>query len=95
MAKYKLITSIEADQDLENLYEDGFVKWGEAQADKYYDDILTRFDVLTETPYLYRAVDDIKKGYRRSVCGKHSIYYRVIGDTVEIMALVKRENRFF
>ena len=93
MTKYILVITSEADRDLSNLYEEGFLKWGEKQADQYYDAILTHFDVLCENPYLFRAVDEIRPGYRRSVCGKHSIFYRVEGNTVEIAALVKYENR--
>lgn len=94
MTKYVLALSEEADQDLDNLYEEGIIKWGNAQADKYYDAILERFDVLCDTPYIYPAVDDIRQGYRRTVCGKHSIFYRLFGNTVEIMALVKYEDRY-
>lgn len=94
MAKYKLILSKEADQDLDALYMEGCGKWGEAQADKYYDAILAHFDTLTETPLLYREVKEVREGYRRSICGKHSIFYRIDGDTVEIMGLVKYQNRF-
>jgi toxin ParE1/3/4 len=38
------------------------------------------------------AVDDIRAGYRRSVCGADSIYYRVQGDTVEILAIVGQQD---
>lgn len=93
MSKYRLILSAEADQDLNALYQEGYRKWGEEQADKYYDDVIRHFDVLCDNPYLFRAIDEIRKGYRRSVCGKHSIFYRIVDDTVEIMALVKYENR--
>jgi toxin ParE1/3/4 len=41
---------------------------------------------------LYPAVDDLRKGYRRSICGVDSIYYRVHGDTVEIMSILGRQN---
>ena len=93
MAKYALVITLEADRDLSNLYEEGFRKWGEEQADKYYDDILDHLNALSENPYLYRAIDEIRQGYRRSVCGKHSIFYRVVGSVVEIAALVKYEDR--
>jgi toxin ParE1/3/4 len=89
-----LIITVEADEDLRNLYEDGFNKWGEELVDKYYDDILSHFVVLCENPYLFRAVEEIRQGYRRSVCGKHSVFYRIVGDTVEITGLIKSENRF-
>lgn len=91
---YRLVITVEADQDLDALYNDGYQTWGEAQADKYYDAILAHFDVLCDNPYLFRAVDEIREGYRRSICGKHSLFYRIVGDTVEIMGLVKNENRF-
>lgn len=77
MPKYKLVLSAEADQDLDRLYVDGYTQWGESQADKYYDALLEHFTKLTESPLLFRAVDEIRKEYRRSVCGKHSIYYQI------------------
>jgi len=51
-----------------------------------------RFELLAEQPYLYQAVDDIREGYRRSVCGVDSIYYRVDGDTVEIMSIIGQQD---
>lgn len=92
---HKLVLSVEADHDLNALYVDGYQRWGMEQADRYYDALLTHFDLLCENPYLFRAIDEIREGYRRSVCGKHAVYYRVVGDTVEIMGLVKHQNRFF
>ena len=47
-----------------------------------------RFEQLAEQPLLYQAVDDIREGYRRSVCGVDSIYYRINRNTVEIMAII-------
>lgn len=93
MSEYRLVISCEADRDLERLYRDGCQQWGETQADRYYDALLNHFTVLTENPLLFRAVDEVREGYRRSVCGKHSVFYKVSGDIVEIMAIVKRENR--
>jgi len=94
MSKYQLIISNEADQDLDRLYVDGYKRWGEEQADKYYDGLLAHFDALCENPSLYRAVDEIREGYRRSVFGKHAIYYRISNNAIEVMGLVKHENRF-
>lgn len=38
------------------------------------------------------AVDDIRPGYRRSVCGVDSIYYRVVGDVVEIIRILGQQD---
>lgn len=90
---YKLVLSLEADQDLERIYIDGYVRWGQAQADKYYDGLIDHFGLLAKNPMIFRAVSEVREGYRRGVYRKHAIYYRIDGDTVKIMAIVKHENR--
>lgn len=95
MPNYKLVITKEADKDLNHIYVDGFKRWGEAQADEYYSGLLDHFDMLCENPYLYQAINEIREDYRRSICGKHSIFYRLIDDAVEIVGLIKHENRFY
>ena len=73
MKKHNLIITLVADQDLDNLYTEGFMEWGEKQADRYYDGILSRFERIQENPMMYQAVDHIREGYRRCVYEKHSI----------------------
>jgi toxin ParE1/3/4 len=92
MNKHKLRITKLADQDLNDLYSEGFTTWGEEQADRYYDGLLNRFERICETPLMYPAVDDIREGYRRSVYEKHSIYFVVLDDVVEVRAVVKRQN---
>jgi len=87
---YRLTSN--AKSDLRRIYNQGLEKWGEAQADQYYNEFFDRFEQLAEKPYLYQAVDHIREGYRRSVCGVDSIYYRVEGDTVEIMSILGRQD---
>jgi toxin ParE1/3/4 len=89
---YKLKISNVADGDLDAIYEYGFRQWGETQADRYYDDLLSHFEDLLKNPFLYASVDDIRPGYRRSLCGAHSIYYRITGEFVEIMAVIGRQD---
>jgi toxin ParE1/3/4 len=89
---YKLKLSEVADRDLSALYEYGFVQWGEERADLYYDALTDHFRQLCDNPFLYAAADEIRPGYRRSICGVHSIYYRVADDTVEVMAVIGRQD---
>lgn len=90
MASYRLTP--QAEEDLYRIWLRGLEEFGEAQADVYYANFFTRFEQLVKTPYLYPAVDDIRQGYRRSVCGVDSIYYRVVGVDVEIMRIVRHQN---
>ncbi len=90
MGNYKL--SPDAKDDLQRIWLYGLRKYGEAQADQYYFAFFDRFEKIAEQPYMYQAVDFIREGYRRSVCGVDSIYYRVEGDTVEIMSIIGRQD---
>ena len=90
MANYRISETAKA--DLRRIYRRGVRQHGESQADRYYDAFFERFELLAEQPYLYQAVDDIREGYRRSVCGVDSIYYRVDGDTVEIMSIIGQQD---
>jgi len=90
MGNYRLSESAKA--DLTRIYRRGLREYGEAQADKYYQAFFERFEQLAEQPLLDQAVDDILPGYRRSVCGSDSIYYRIDGETVEIMAIIGQQD---
>ena len=92
MSNYKLRVTKDAEQDLDDVYSEGFVTWGEKQADRYYDGLLARFDRMCENPMLDRVIDEIRAGYRRSIYEKHSIFFVILEDTVEVRAVVKRQD---
>lgn len=88
--RYRL--SNEAKMDLVRIYWRGVEEFGEREAEHYYDALIQRFDEITEAPYKYQAVDHIREGYRRSVCGVDSIYYRMNGEAPEIMRILGRQD---
>lgn len=90
MGNYRI--SEDAKEDLKRIYKRGLREYGEAKALKYYLAFFDRFERLAEEPLLYQAVDHIRKGYRRSVCGVDSIYYRIEGDVVEIMNILGSQD---
>jgi toxin ParE1/3/4 len=90
MAKYKL--SNVAKEDLIRIHHYGVTKFGETQADKYFDSFFEYFDIIAESPFSFESVDFIKTGYRRCVCGSDSIYYKINNDIVEIMAIIGRQD---
>lgn len=67
MVNYRINENAKA--DLQWIYRRGVLEFGEAQADRYFNAFFERFDELAEQPLQYQAVDDIREGYRRSVCG--------------------------
>jgi len=90
MGRYKL--SNDAEADLIRIHQRGVRQFGEAQADLYFRKFFRRFEELAYNPLLYPAVDNIRAGYRRSVCGVDSIYYRINGQDVEIMRILGRQD---
>ncbi|MDG2194017.1 MAG: type II toxin-antitoxin system RelE/ParE family toxin [Polaribacter sp.] len=90
MAKYRLSNS--AKEDLIRIHHYGVHKFGETQADKYYNSFFEYFDIITKRPFSFESVDFIKDGYRRCICGSDSIYYKINNDFVEIMAIIGRQD---
>jgi toxin ParE1/3/4 len=90
--RYRL--SHEARMDLARIYWHGVTEFGEHQAERYYQALVARFEKITSAPFVYPAVDNIREGYRRSVCGVDSIYYRVNAQDqmVEIMRVLGRQD---
>ncbi len=92
MARYRLTRA--ADEDFENIFVFGIDTFGFDQAIKYQNGIKQRFDELAEQPQLYATIDHIRKGYRRSVCGSHSIYYRIKPEYILIVRILGQEDPF-
>ena len=90
MGHYELSEAAAA--DLKRLYSFGIMRFGETLADQYYDGLIIRFQQLANMPLLYPAVDEIRKGYRRSVYGSHSIYYKRADNCVQIIRILSRED---
>ena len=90
MANYKLSSA--ADQDFEQLFEYGINNFGLARAKSYVDGLMIQFQSIAENPLHYQAVDHIRKGYRRSVYGKHAIYFVVSNDGVDVIRILRAEN---
>lgn len=85
-------TERQAEEDLNRIWRRGVKDFGEAQADKYYHAFFIRFDELAHNPFLYPAVEELREGYRRSVCGVDSIYYQITHDGIEIMRILGQQD---
>lgn len=86
MREYRL--TLAAEQDLLQISLYGIHRFGSAQARLYHSRLVQRFEELAQSPERYQGVDHIRPGYRRSVCGAHSIYYRVQPRCVEIVRIL-------
>ena len=90
MAKYQL--SNEARNDLIRIHQYGVRKFGMTQADRYFNSFFDCFDAIAERPLSFESVYYIKENYRRCVCGADSIFFKVNGNDVEIMAIIGKQD---
>jgi toxin ParE1/3/4 len=90
MYRYKL--NIQAEEDLTRIFDYGLGKFGLVQANKYYDMLFDCFAKIASNPYLFPNAIRYREGYRFCVCGVDTIYYKIIADEIEIMAIIGRQN---
>ena len=90
MASYSL--NKEADEDFERIFDYGIDLFGFSHAYSYVEGMKQRFSEIAENPLFWQSVDFIRPEYRRSVYGKHSIYYLIKGNNIIIARILGREN---
>ena len=90
MTNYRL--SNEAKNDLIRIHHYGVQQFGMTQADRYFKGFYACFERIAAKPFAFEAVEHIKTGYRRCVCGIDSIFFRLNDNVVEIMAIVGRQD---
>ena len=90
MANYKISNA--AKEDLIRIHQYGIQQFGMKQADKYFESFFDHFKSISKNPYAYQSVGNIRSGYYRCVNGSDSIYFRINKNTVEIMAIIGRQD---
>jgi toxin ParE1/3/4 len=91
MTRYYVLSE-QAKEQLKEIYKQGYINFGEQQAESYFTALCNRFDAIVQQPFLYPTIDNICNGYRRSICGKHSIFYKVTDTAIEIIAILRSQN---
>ncbi len=90
MAKYKLSNAALA--DLDRLFVYGVTNFGLDRAESYSAGLIKHFESIARSPTMYPAVDQVREGYRRSLYGVNSVYYRVSSTHIDIIRVLGREN---
>ena len=75
MARYNLTKK--ADADLSQLYAYSIENFGQAQADKYYDELIHQIESIAERPHAWRQLKRFSPAVRICPCRFHIIIYRV------------------
>ena len=84
--------SREADRDLKNIAIYGIENFGVSRSHRYRDRLKAHFQALASNPFRYPLVEHVRQDYRRSVCGQHSVYFRVDQDEVVIVRILRGQD---
>ena len=97
---YKLTK--EADNDLIEIYIYGFKQFGELQAEDYFSDLESCFQLLSETPHICRERKEFNPNVRIHHHGSHLVIYiiqtdhilivRILHDSMDILRHLKKSE---
>lgn len=63
-------------------------RWGESRQDEYLAQLKEGFDLLSMTPLLGRARDELQPGLRSFPIGGHLVFYLVTDDTIVVVRVL-------
>ncbi|MDO8768432.1 MAG: type II toxin-antitoxin system RelE/ParE family toxin [Burkholderiaceae bacterium] len=83
-----ILHSHRAREDLKRIWRYTYQTWGEAQANRYLDDMNLTIERLAKNPELGSPRDHIRQGYRAMLCGRHLIFFTVQVDAIRIVRVL-------
>jgi len=86
MSNYKF--TFEADKDLDNIWEYTNSQWGQNQASKYLIKLEKAFITIAKNPNIGKRRYELAGSPMSYHCGRHTIYYRVGNEYIEIIRVL-------
>lgn len=93
VGKLKLRFTPDAQANFRHVLADSETRWGVRQAEAYEDEIFSTLDVIRQHPEIGVSRPDIVPGCRSYPTGRHTIFYRVSGDALEILRILHQRQR--
>ena len=81
-----------AEQDLREMYEFGFWEFGELQADKFYNQLFDRIELITNSPLLGKAAEGIYPELRRFEFTPYVVFYQVKTYGIYVLRLLRQSQ---
>ncbi|MFT3796968.1 MAG: type II toxin-antitoxin system RelE/ParE family toxin [Microbacterium sp.] len=88
MGLYRLTPA--AQRDLSSIWDYTLERWDADQAETYVLKMRSAIERIADQPDRGRAVDEIRKGYRRYAIGSHLIFFVESDDGVDIIRILHR-----
>ena len=84
----KYVLSEETEKDIDEIFDFGEDKFGNAEAIIYLIGLEEHFEALTKNPYIGKKRNEIKKGLFSLPYVSHVIFYRILGNHVRIVRVL-------
>ena len=84
----ELVISEHAEADLREIWLHNFGNWGEAQADRYLDELDAGLRECGVEPEDGKRREAVRSGYRSSLVRKHVVFYTLTDDEVLVQRVL-------
>lgn len=74
--------------DLVDIWVETYRHWGEAQADRYLDDIDRAVTGLIDNPQMGVDCSDLLRGARKLITGRHLVFYEVLPEKIFVIRVL-------
>jgi toxin ParE1/3/4 len=78
----RYIIGEKATEDIEQIWQYTYFQWSDSQADKYYNLLIEKIELIAQNAAIGRKMNDIKEGYRYLPVESHIIFYKISKDGV-------------
>lgn len=83
-----------AQADIDEIWDYTAERWGDAQAERYARVIEAAIKTAAANPKRGRPCDELRIGYFRLSAGSHILFYRIVGDNIDIVRVLHQGMDF-
>jgi toxin ParE1/3/4 len=88
------VLSPRAQADIDDIWDYTADRWSDDQAERYTEDIRHAIEAIARDPRRGRPCDHIRRGYRKYSVGAHVLFFRVVGDGIEVVRILHQRMDF-
>ena len=88
------LVSLEAQQDLDDIWDYTEERWGETQAERYASELKASVEALASGKRQGRPCDQIRPGLFKLACGSHVVFYKQTRTAVTVVRILHQRMDF-
>jgi toxin ParE1/3/4 len=81
-----------AERDIADIWTDGADRWGVAQADRYFDGMVSLFGLLSNQPEIARLRTEFNPPMRLHIYGSHIVIYETVETAIVVIRVLHQRR---